>query len=279
MTARSFRSIGIAAFAAGIALVAPGAAGAQSTEKAASVSGIWNMSLIGDHVIPVALVLEQSGTALKGTFTLMGKDFPLTGEYAGGKLTLTGQGPAFGRPQVSDHDTAVAATGGGTTPKTATVQIGSFNMALADMTISGVTNPDGGLGGTIAMKFGEGTGTIKWTAERFKERKLPEAQSTEGVSVTGSWKMTIPEAGQLLDVEFTQDGSKITGTATNEHLGTLNLAGTLTAGTLSFVATGSAMGQQVKIEFAGKYTKAGTFAGDAQSPMGAMTWTAERVKK
>jgi len=283
MTSNLFRSMGIAVLAAAV-FAAP--ASAQTAAKAESLTGVWNMSLIGDHVIPVAFVLEQSGTALKGTFTLMGKDFPLAGEFVGGTLTLKGKGPAFGRPQPAgggDHNAAVAA-GGGAKPSTNQVagpNNPNANPALADMTITGTPNADGVLEGTIAIKMAEGTGMIKWSAERFKERKVPETQavSTVNLNIDGAWKMTIPEAQQMLDVEFKNTDGKVTGIAKNDHLGTLTLEGTLAAGTLSFVATGEAMGQQVKIEFTGKYTKAGTFAGDAQSQMGALTWTAERVKK
>ena len=282
MTSKVFRSIAIAAFAAGAAFAVPGTASAQAADNAASLSGIWNMSLVSDHVIPVALVLEQSGTALKGTFTLMGKDFPLTGDVAGGKVTLTGKGPAFGRPG-GDHNAAVAATGGGTKPAPVAgpAQPGA-NMALSDMTISGVMNADGGMAGNIAMKVGEGTGNIKWSAERFKERAVPQSQTavlTEGVSLTGNWNLTIVEAQVGMEAELTQTGSKITGVAKSEHLGTMKIEGTFVAGTLSFVSTGSVNGQDVRIEYTGKYKANGSFAGDLTSQMGAMTWTAERIKK
>ena len=260
MTSKLFRSLAIATFAAGVALAVPGTGAAETPQKNAPLSGTWTMGLIGDHVIPVALVLDQNGTALTGTFIFMGKDFPVAGDVTDGKVTLKGKGPAFGVRNAHDA---------GTAPQ------------LADMVITGTVDADGALAGTLATKMGEGTGTIKWTAERLKERKVPATQavSTEGVSLTGNWKMTIPEAQQTLDVELKHTGAKVTGTAKNEHLGTLNLEGMFASGTLSFIATGEAMGQPVKIEFTGKYTAGGTFAGDAQSQMGALTWTAERVKK
>ena len=284
MTSKLYRSIGIAVVAAGVALTVPAAASAQTHDKPVSLTGTWNMSLIGDHVIPVALVLEQTGTALKGTFTLMSKDFPLTGEVVGGKVTLTGKGPAFGRPSKStptDHQVAVAAA----TPK-APVQVAGpqapgLPAALADMTISGLLDADGAMAGNILMSYGTGTGTIKWSAERFTERKVPTSQavSTDGVSLTGRWKMTVNEAQVTLDVELKQIGSEVTGTANNEHLGAMTLKGTLANGMFNFVTTGSNAGQEMKLEYTGKYKADGTFAGDMTSPMGAMTWTAERVKK
>jgi hypothetical protein len=269
MTSKVIRSIGSTVLAMACALAVPAAAAAQTPQTPASLAGTWNMSLIGDHVIPVALILEQNGTALKGTFVLMGKDFPLTGNVVDGKVTLTGKGPAFGRKGAGpngDHNTAVAA---------------GAHAALADMTISGLVGDDGNLAGSIAMKFGEETGAIKWSAERLKERALPASQavSAEGVNLSGGWIMTIPEAQQVLDMELKQDGAKVTGTAKNDHLGTLTLDGMFANGTLSFVASGSAGGQDVKLEFSGKYIKGGTFAGDATSSMGPLTWTAERVKR
>lgn len=278
MTNKLIRSIGSAVLTLGCAVALPAVAAGQTPQKSAPLTGTWTMGLIGDHVIPVALVLDQKGASLSGTFIFMGKDFPVAGEVADGKVTLKGKGPAFGVR--SGHDAGVAAGAG---PKTAVAgpQAPGATPVLADMTITGAVDADGAMAGTLATKMGEGTGVIKWTAERLKERNVPSTQavSTEGVSLTGAWKMTIPEAQQMLDVEFIHDGAKVTGTAKNDHLGTLKLDGMFASGTLSFIATGEAMGQQVKIEFTGKYTKGGTFAGDAQSQMGALTWTAERVKK
>ncbi|TAK18650.1 MAG: hypothetical protein EPO35_01190 [Acidobacteria bacterium] len=277
MTRKLSRLIGGAVFAAGCLVASPGAAVAQTADKPASLSGTWNMSLIGDHVIPVALVLEQNGAALRGTFILMGKDFPLTGEVAGGKITLTGKGPAFGRAG-GDHNAGVAAGAGAKTQtQTATIQPG----ALADMTIVGDLNADGGMAGDIKIKMPEGTGSIKWSAERLKERKVPASQAaaSEAVNLNGTWKMAIVEAQLQLDAEFHQDGAKVTGVLKSDHLGDLQVEGTYASGVLSFVATGSAGGQDVRIEFSGKSTAAGALGGDLVSQMGPMTWTAERIKK
>jgi hypothetical protein len=280
MTHSLVRSIGSAALAVGMAVAAPAIAAAQTPQKDASLTGTWTMGLIGDHVIPVALVLDQNGSALTGTFIFMGKDFPVTGNVADGKILLKGKGPGFGvRPA---HDAGLAAGGAENHKAPAGPTAPGVQAALADMTITGTVDADGALAGTLATKVGEGTGTIKWTAERLKERKVPSAQaavSTEGVSLTGRWKLNIVEAQVPMDVELTQAGTKVTGTGTSEHLGTMKIEGTFVAGTLTFVASGEAMGQQVKIEFAGKYTSGGTFAGEAQSQMGPLTWTAERVKK
>lgn len=262
------------AFAAAL----PAIAAAQPPQKNAPLTGTWTMGLIGDHVIPTALVLDQKGTTLTGTFIFMGKDFPVAGEVADGKITLTGKGPAFGVR--SGHEAGVAAGAG---PRTAVAgpQAPGATPVLADMTITGTLDADGAMAGTLATKMAEGTGMIKWSAERLKERKVPNAAASvaAGTTIAGNWTMTIPEAQQTLIAELKQDGNKITGVAKNDHLGALAIEGTFASGTLSFIAKGSANGQDVRIEFTGKFTNAGTFAGDLTSAMGAMTWTAERVKK
>ncbi len=48
---------------------------------------------------------------------------------------------------------------------------------------------------------------------------------------------------------------------------------------LTFSTTSSPGGQDVRIDYKGKYKTDGTFAGDLTSPMGAMTWTLAPVKK
>lgn len=280
MTYSFVRSLGSALVAVGLAAAVPAVAAAQTPRKDNSLTGTWTMGLIGDHVIPVALVLDQNGSALTGTFIFMGKDFPVTGEVAGGKITLKGQGPAFGSR--NGHDAGVAAGAGPGKPAVAGPAAPGAAPQLADMVITGAIDADGALAGNLATKMGEATGTIKWTAERLKERKAPASQmaaSTEGVNLTGAWKLTIVEAQVPMQAELTQTGSKITGVANSEHLGAMKIEGTFVAGTLSFTATGSVSGQDVKIEFSAKYKADGSFAGDLTSQMGAMTWTGERVKK
>jgi hypothetical protein len=249
----------------------------QPAAPAAALAGTWNMSLIGDHVIPVALVLEQNGTELKGTFIMMGKDFPVTGAVNGSKFTLTGKGPAFGRP-AGDHNAGVAA-GAGAPP--AGPQRASPTAVLADMTINGTADNDGALAGEMLSKFEDRTGTIKWTAERLKERKVPTeaAASTAAVDMTGKWTLSIVEAQVHMAVDLKQAGSKVTGTATSDHLGAMTLEGTLANGVLKFATAGSVGGQDVRLEYTGKYRADGTFAGDLSSQMGAMTWTLAQAKK
>ncbi len=268
-----FRSLSIV-FALGFIVAIPAAAGAQSQTKPASLAGTWNMSLIGDHVIPVALVLEQDGNALKGVFIMMGKDFPVTGEVAGSKFTLKGKGPAFGRAPAPTRGAAAPATPAGP-------QHASPTAESADMTINGTADADGALAGEMLSKFEERTGSIKWTAERLKERKVPSqaAAPTASVDMTGKWTLSVVEAQLQIAVDLKHAGNKVTGTATSDHLGAMALEGTLADGVLKFATTGSSGGQDVRIEYTGKYKSDGTFAGDLSSPMGAMTWTLAQVKK
>ena len=56
----------IAAFAAVLALAAPAPAQEKKATEAPNVTGTWNMGLQGEHVVPVALTLEQKGTTVTG---------------------------------------------------------------------------------------------------------------------------------------------------------------------------------------------------------------------
>jgi hypothetical protein len=113
---------------------------------ASDISGTWKMGLQGGHVIPVALVLKQDGTALTGTITIPISqtdriDVPLTGEIADGALKLAG---------------TVEQEKDGRKEKSA-------------LTMEGRVLDDGTLEGH--MDFQGHHMHMPWTAERFKERK------------------------------------------------------------------------------------------------------------
>jgi hypothetical protein len=281
MTSKLFRSIATAAFVFGCAVAIPSLAAAQTSATPASLAGTWNMGLIGDHVIPTALVLEQDGAALKGTFILMGKDFPVTGEVHDGKFTLTGKGPALGRSNPNNNGDHAAGAAAAAPVKAAGPERPSATAVLADMTITGATDGNGGLAGEMVSKMGERSGTIKWTAERLKERTVPteQAASTASLDMTGKWTMQIVEAQIEIVLDLKQTGSKVTGIASSDHLGVMQLEGTVANGSLTFSTAGSAGGQDIKIEYSGKFKADGTFAGDLTSQMGSMTWTLARAKK
>jgi hypothetical protein len=77
-------------------LIAALAAAVVLTTDPATVAGTWNMGLQGDHVIPVALVLQQDGRNVKGTIALPTQrngdrvEVSLAGEFVGNALTLSG---------------------------------------------------------------------------------------------------------------------------------------------------------------------------------------------
>jgi hypothetical protein len=117
---------------------------------------------------------------------------------------------------------------------------------------------------------------------RANGASLPTPQTAapaDGVSLAGKWKLYVVEAQAEMDLELTQTGTEITGVGTSDHLGTMKIEGTFVSGTLTLASTGSVNGQDVRIEYSGKYKENGTLAGELTSQMGAMTWTAERVKK
>lgn len=282
MTNSLVRSIGIAVVAMGCSVAVPAVAAAQTAPKPASLAGTWNMGLIGDHVIPVALVLEQDGAALKGTYIFMGREFAFTGAVTGKTFTLTGTGPLLGRvgQQPPQHGGAAPAAAPAQTPAQPPAGFDVKKVAVVDTTITGSLNDDGGMAGNVDLKMEEGkTGRIKWTAERLKARPVASAAAGPSIDLNGAWNMSINEAQIHMDVTFKQDGPKVTGTATSEHLGAMKLEGTYANGTLTFVAIGSMGGQEVKIEYSGNAKADGTLAGDLKSQMGGMSWTAARVKK
>ena len=117
---------------------------AQHDKKAdtPTVTGAWNMSLQGDHVIPVGMELKQEGDKVSGTILMptqhIGerKEISLTGDFIDGALKLSGSAE-------------------GATADTAKLEL------VAKM------EDDGTLSGTIS----NGRGKAPWTAERLKQRK------------------------------------------------------------------------------------------------------------
>lgn len=117
---------------------------ALAIAETSTITGTWNMGLQGGHVIPVALVLKQDGTAVTGTIALptqhVGerKEVELKGEFVDRALKISG------------------AVDGAAEPTTIEVE--------------GTLQDDGSMEGTLAMIAKE-THRVPWTAERLKERK------------------------------------------------------------------------------------------------------------
>lgn len=124
-----------------VATLAAGLAAQATNTDAQGLTGIWNMGVQGDHVIPIALVLTQDGDAVTGTLTMPTQrtgqhvDVTLKGRVANGALTLSG-----------------------------TVEHAKEPTTLE---IKGKLTDEGVIEGTLAMQGHE----MPYTAERLKERK------------------------------------------------------------------------------------------------------------
>lgn len=125
-----------------VALVMLGVTITAAQEKTKDVVGTWDMNLMSHQV---ALVLEQDGSKVTGTFSAMGKDMPVFGEFADNQLSLTGKGALMGAPS---HD-------GGPAPEP------------VPMRLTGTLLEDGTLAGEMPSPMG----VVKWTAERLKKKK------------------------------------------------------------------------------------------------------------
>jgi hypothetical protein len=58
----------------------------------AGIAGNWKMVLDGEGGFWMKLVLVQDGTKITGTITAHGEDFPLTGRFADGALSIATAG-------------------------------------------------------------------------------------------------------------------------------------------------------------------------------------------
>jgi hypothetical protein len=235
-------------------------ASAQTSAKPASLSGTWTMSLIGDHVIPVGLALKQEGTSLTGTLTLMGKDIPLKGELTGSAFTLTG--PAT----MMMHDPAQAS---GTTPQ-----------APVPMKFSGTVLEDG----TLAGEFTPGARSMKWTADRLKERPVAAVGNpSSGAPIVGSWNVSvIADHVTPVGLRIEPDGAKVKATLTIMG-GDVPLSGDYTAGSLTLNGeftddVRSRTGMTGAIKVTAKMKDDGTIAGEFAMARGTFPLTGERFR-
>lgn len=109
-----------------------------------TVTGTWQLDLQADHVVPVALVLKQNGTNVTGSILLPStqgdrREVELEGRFVDRVLTLS-----------STTEITMAMHGGAETKTT--------------LTLAGTLEDDGSMSGTFM-------GSLKWTAEKLKERK------------------------------------------------------------------------------------------------------------
>lgn len=233
-------------------------AGVFAQKPVPSLSGAWTLSVQGgDHVIPFGLTVDEKAGTLSGVLSVMGNDITMTGASAPSGFTLTGTGPLPAAPG-SSHGAAAPA---------------------GEFTLKGEWAADGTLTGTLSIKSSARAGDMKFTGERLKQRPVVDGAANAITSVAGDWTVNIVEAGLVAPMTLTQSGTAVTGTMNSDHLGTLKIAGTFVNGTFVFTGDGEAHGQTIHIEFVAKPQSATTLAGDLTSAAGAMTFTAERVKK
>ncbi len=246
-------------FLAAAALLAAASVLTAQEDKKQNLTGSWKFSMHGDHVIPGGLTLEQEGTKVKGIFMFMNNDIPVQGEFAGGVVSLSANARMqFRGPGGEDHG------GGGEDKK---------------MKIEGKMIEDGTLSGEM-----EGPrGPIHWTAERFKERKVPGPKTTAAaaVNVSGAWTASAGggQGTMKIDLNLKQDGAKLSGTLKSDHSGELAVEGMIVDRTLVFVSIANVGGPgAIRIEYTAKLKDDGTLTGELVSPMGRMAWTAARAK-
>ena len=222
-------------------------------KPATTVGGDWNVSLYGDHIVPVGMTLVQDATKLTGTIMLPGNEVALTGQIVDGAITLKGK-----------VDSAASAHGPGT--------------GSGEITITAALKEDGTLNG----QFTGGRGTIKLTAEKLGRRParstpLPTGPGVSG-SVAGRWNMSIEMSGSVMAaaLALTLEGEKVSGTLTSDHAGELKVAGTFVKGVLEFK---TATGDGAAMTFTGALKDGDTLAGKLSGQMGELNWTAPRAKK
>jgi len=113
-------------------------AATPSDTPAAGVAGTWNVSVMGDHGVPLALVLAQSGRKVTGTIKIHGVEAVLDGELVDDVLTLS----------------------------SAAEVIGGDGQTFGKVKLEATVKDDG----TLAGEFSTARGPMKMTAERLKKR-------------------------------------------------------------------------------------------------------------
>ena len=117
-------------------------ASAQQEKKTPTVAGAWNLSLQGDHVVPVGMELKQEGTKVTGVILMptqrIGErhELEMVGEFVDGTLKLASV------PEPGNESTKLE--------------------------LSAKLDEDGVLTGSVANAAGHGA---QFTGERLKPRK------------------------------------------------------------------------------------------------------------
>ena len=97
-------------------------------------------------------------------------------------------------------------------------------------------------------------------------------------TVTGTWTMTVeggPHGNATMGLVLKQEGTKVTGTFASGHAPDQAVSGELVDGVLKIETAGESDHQ---VSFRGTLKSDGSLGGTLSTPVGDMTWTAQRVK-
>jgi len=208
------------------------------------LTGTWKISLHGDHVIPMGLQLTQQDEVLSGFVTFMGKDIPATGEFKDGAITLAG-------------NAALMSSGGDSSTQT-------------KLSLKGKLLEDGTMSGEMPMPHGN----MKWTADRFRQRKA----KTTDTSINGSWVLTT-QGDRVIEapLELKLTGNDVAGTL-QVHGQPVPVIGSFENGKLDLKNDPQAKSNPVgNFAINGTQSSDGALTGSLKSQQGEMRWTAKRL--
>jgi hypothetical protein len=102
------------------------------------------------------------------------------------------------------------------------------------------------------------------------------AAKSDAPSPAGKWKLSLdtPHGTMVMNFDLKMEKDKLTGTMTNDMMGTVPVSGTYADGKLAMVAQG-----QATINFNFTFKDKDTLTGNLSSEMGDMACSAARVKE
>lgn len=108
---------------------------------------------------------------------------------------------------------------------------------------------------------------------------FPNSSSAQTTNVSGTWTMTQKtEMGDFVStLEFVQDGEKLTGTSSNEFLGSVDLEGTIQENVVKWKISMEFNGQTIESNIEGTIDEEGKMSGKVNTAdFGESDFTAER---
>jgi hypothetical protein len=228
--------------------------GKQGPQRTSSpgVTGVWQMTILGDHGVAAGLDLKQDGNRVTGTFVMPrghGGRVPLKGDLVDGVLSLA---------SVPDPDADAV-----------------------ELSIEGTFKDDGTIEGTLKSRMGE----RKFNAERLGGGAAmafrPIAVQANTPSVSGKWRMSIVfnDGPRAAGLELKQEGRKVTGRLVASFAGgEAAIEGEFIDRKLTFSgATSGGPHPGLQLEFSATLKEDDSLAGTFSSPIGDFPWTAERL--